>query len=395
MTCEGALLGASDWYHELGWSILPVAGKKPLKGWKWKDRKIDRARVERGISNPLTTGIAAILGSPSGDLFARDFDRVDSYEAWTRQYFELAKTLPTARTARGFHIYGTAPEVRTQMFDDGEMRAANSLIVLPPSRTVGSETILSYQWIVRPGEQIPRVDPAIFGADSHTQNRGERNAPEEYQSLHVFGTNVGDPENWITESIRKTIPTRRGERNRKLWALARRIRRLYPKDASLEILYPIVMRWYGEARPTIGTKEFGDTWRDFKCAWANVEVAFNDAFKRLAQAGIDESWTCGLGKNVDAVGRLMQSASHARGGDFFMSYAYIESTIGISRQPAYEAVQRLLGAGFVQIVEKGSRGTHQGRATTWRWVGIQSDAARERAVRGVAGPTSSAFPTAS
>ena len=230
MTSEGALLGGLELYRGLGWSIVPVAGKKPLPGWKWRDVVVDQDRVERAVSNPQTTGIAVILGRPSGDLFARDFDQIEAYEEWAREHRSLAATLPTSRTGRGFHVYGIAPGVRTQKFDDGEIRGAKALIVLPPSLTQSSDTNKSYQWLVRPSESIPAVDPKIFGSVNRLTDREAEGKPrKKIHTLHVFPTDVRELEERVDESIRNTLPTGYRQRNRKLWIFARMLARFIRK----------------------------------------------------------------------------------------------------------------------------------------------------------------------
>jgi hypothetical protein len=52
--------------------------------------------MERFWDDPSTTGLAVILGAPSGNLIARDFDRLGAYERWRDEHPDLAAVLPTA-----------------------------------------------------------------------------------------------------------------------------------------------------------------------------------------------------------------------------------------------------------------------------------------------------------
>jgi hypothetical protein len=63
--------------------------------------------------------VAVILGDVSGNLCCRDFDNAGAYQAWVAQTPDYASTLPTAQTARGFHVYFTATGQATQKLGDG------------------------------------------------------------------------------------------------------------------------------------------------------------------------------------------------------------------------------------------------------------------------------------
>ena len=68
-----------------------------------------------------TVNVGVILGSVSGNLAWRDFDTMESYDAWAEAHPELAEMLPTVETSRGRHVYFRAA-VKTAKFDDGGLR---------------------------------------------------------------------------------------------------------------------------------------------------------------------------------------------------------------------------------------------------------------------------------
>lgn len=145
-----------------------LTGKRPCLDWKvpptWE-------RMEPYWDNPRTTGLAVILGAVSGNLSARDFDRLDSYERWRDEHPDLAAVLPTVWTPRpGRHLFKrTAGPCRTQRFDDGELRGHRGIVVLPPSRHPGGQC---YVWAIDPGQEIPLVEPTkLIGAAKPKQRR--------------------------------------------------------------------------------------------------------------------------------------------------------------------------------------------------------------------------------
>ena len=94
---------------------------------RWSGGDVDQDEAYRRLSQPNATGLAVVLGVPSGGLAVRDFDKIGSYRNWCSQNPKSAADLPTVRTPRGFHVYGLAPEERTIKLVDGEFRAEGDL----------------------------------------------------------------------------------------------------------------------------------------------------------------------------------------------------------------------------------------------------------------------------
>ena len=65
------------------------------------------------------------------------------------------------------------------------------------------------------------------------------------------------------ELINLTLPKKEGERNAKLFDLARGLRHNLKMGDDLQALRPIVRRWWEQALPFIRTKGFDETWADF------------------------------------------------------------------------------------------------------------------------------------
>ena len=116
--------------------------------------------IAKCFSTPLVTGVAVILGRVSGDLCCRDFDNREAYIAWAAHNPKYASTLPTARTARGFHVYFRATGQMTQKLGDGELRGQGGYCLLPPSI---HPTGVIYEWVREPLGEIPSVDPIAAG----------------------------------------------------------------------------------------------------------------------------------------------------------------------------------------------------------------------------------------
>lgn len=159
-------------YHALGWSIVPVnpKTKKPsLLSWKnYQKRRPTEKKLREWFSSG-EKGLAIILGEVSGGLICRDYDQMEAYDAWAREYRDLAATLPTVATGRGRHVYCTVdlPELLSSIngtnflkLGDGELRVSNVVCILPPSIHPEGKR---YRWVIRPTGEIPHCDPYAAG----------------------------------------------------------------------------------------------------------------------------------------------------------------------------------------------------------------------------------------
>ena len=144
---SSSMLDLALHYRTRGWSLIPIkAGTKnqPLGKWKpFQTKPADELQLRRWFGNGSSKNMAVVLGAVSGGLVCRDFDTVKEYEVWADAHPELAKTLPTAATSRGRHVYCRAALadlffVDLRMIDppeDGEYRGdSGHYCLLPPSR---------------------------------------------------------------------------------------------------------------------------------------------------------------------------------------------------------------------------------------------------------------------
>jgi Bifunctional DNA primase/polymerase, N-terminal len=394
------LLGvAAAGYAQIGWRIVPVVGEQPRLKWK---EPPSRERIEPLWDDPQTTGLAVILGPPSGNLIARDFDNIDSYLRWRAQNPELADLLPTARTPRpGRHVFArTAGAIKTQRFDDGELRGAGAIVVLPPSLHSSGQC---YSWMREPGREIPIIEPRLLigGAQpikpsrpaSHKKRTemdpteaGKESTPAKVASIqatqatqastqptqapiqHIACVN-SDNRPFIDWAIQQTVPTQYGLRNRRIFLFARHLRTVFDATADLEVLRPYVQEWHQAAFANIRTKDFSITWQDFVLAWKKVRLPSGAILEAVKSAARKDQFTLGLGDiHLDMVARVFRAAALTHGTEFYMDYRTIGRCVGLSPVAARDITCKLVGLDLLVIVENGSIGT-KGRATVWRWFG--------------------------
>lgn len=156
------LLALAMKYASWGWSVFPVAGKRPLASWKrWQTERATPDELRAMFADPRVTGIAIALGSVSGGLAVRDFDTNESYYAWCEANLEASHRLPTVRTARGWHVYCRLEAEAFVDFGDGELRGTSGHYVLAAGSLHPDGG--RYRWVGEPTGVLPLVDVGIFG----------------------------------------------------------------------------------------------------------------------------------------------------------------------------------------------------------------------------------------
>ena len=373
------LRAAAAFYRDLGWAVVPVIDKKPRVSWKtppaWQ-------KVEELIDDPETTGLAVILGEPSGDLVARDFDQPGAFEKWKRDHPGLAHTLPIARTGRlegGYHVYGTMPDAPLKKLPDGELRGNGAIVVLPPSR---HPTGSNYEWINQPVGQPSVVTPAQLNVviERHIQPSRSEADPKQSRSRSEAdpkqtkaNTSIAyvEYDASIDRCILKNLPCGPGQRNQCLFDLAMDIRGLLPMDTPRSYLLEVVKKWHVLALPFIRTKGLVETISDFLIAWGNVRWPSGTLWRSIIEEAIGDTFTLAEEySELNSTARILRAlARHHRGGPFPLASRKLAEAIGVDcPKTALSRLRVLAAIGLVELVQPGER-KRRGSAAVWRWLG--------------------------
>jgi hypothetical protein len=425
-------------YRTLGWNVLPVIGKKIVVRWRrWQQERVPIRVLARLIDRTEVTGLAILCGWISGwpgrKLCVRDFDSVESYLQWADRHPTLAATLPTVRTRRGFHVYCWAPSEINLKFHDGELKASSgTYVVVPPS--VHPDGAI-YEWVVPfPMSRLELLvlDPqtvgfipthtkstvsltpvgvteAVFksrgesgtefgegdsgfavedleGHDSGAGHRGNRAEHGYIQFTGRFGPGV-----W--EAVEASLPAGPGQRNAKVFELARRLKGLpHLADAGAADLEPVVRVWHRRALPVIRTQDWRPTWEDFRTAWANVAfpAGVGPARRLMEHAAAGSPPPEAIMFDDLAVRRLiavchaLQQAAERCGGDhFFLSCRTAAAVCGFGTpMTACRWLNRLVDRGVLELVRRGTVGVVNRRASRYRFIRDGRDDRRDRRQRG-------------
>jgi hypothetical protein len=307
------------------------------------------------------TGVAVLLGTVSGGLRVRDYDLEGAYHRWAEAHPDLAATLPTARTARGYHVYfrsASLPDTVTR-YADGELRAGSCYVVAPPSAHPDGGR---YAWVVPPGDAIPEVpDPVAAGLVGPAPA-----APPAPVAVPPA----------VDEAIEKTLPTCPGQRHTRVFLFARRLKAARDLDTTPAALSAYVREWHRRALPAIRTKDFGETELAFFGAWKSASKPLaDDHFRQVvdrALAAPDPEWFAGC-YQPDGAKRLLKACialqEFHKGEPFFLAARKAAEVVNVDPTLACRFLQSLTKDDYLRVVEKGSHGS--GHATTWAYTGKQ------------------------
>lgn len=336
---------ALEYRDRWGWSVVPVAGKRAVIPWRsFQQRLPTDAELREGFSRAGVTGVAVVGGMVSGGLAIRDYDNDPAYERWAGDWPDLAGTLPTAKTRRGYHVYARLPDLAGSMrLVDGELRGHGAYCVAPPSLHADGGR---YEWVIPPAETIPLVDSAVFGV-----------VPPDppllpctpSTSLHALQT--------VDDAIRATLPTGYGQRNRLLFELARRLK---PLGLGWDRLRDVVLEWHRRALPNIRTQPFAESWLDFRVAYARVRIPAGAVLAKVAA-----SLPADLPDEDRLVVLCERLQSLRPGRPFALGVRAAGAALGIPPVSAWRLIQALLADGRLVLVTPGDYQAKRAAEYVW------------------------------
>lgn len=376
-----ALLGAALDYAGRGWSIIPIGkGKRPtLRTWKpYQSARADEATIRAWFAKPRVRGVAVVLGAVSGGLACRDFDEAESYQRWEAEHPDEAKALPTARTARGFHVYFRHPgEVPpTRKLPDGELRGEGGYVIVPPSV---HDTGAVYAWTVPLGSAIREVDPvavglaAESGQDEPTGKQGDRETGLAGQQGPTSNTLSGKSP--ATHPIPEVcFVTGPGQHDGATFTLARFVKHNLGLASPAEAR-PWYDEWYRKSVDGMSDPDPDEAWMKFRRGFAHAriplgahpaEIAMKNA--RLGPQPAEVENYRGA-KTRMLVVLLYHLDRLAPGKPFVLSSHKAAALIGTDPGTAHCLLHGVAEDGVTECVNPGKAGRPGKNAARWRWIG--------------------------
>lgn len=159
------------------------------------------------------------------------------------------------------------------------------------------------------------------------------------------------------------LPTREGERNQKLFELARYVKGTAPHLTRDERL-AVVRDWFRAAEPVIGTKDFEVTWADFEVAFTRVKQPYGESLKTVLCSMPECSALAlppGYGEKMTFLLRIcMALDTHAAPMPFFISSRKVGELLLVHYTVAAALLRQLVIDGLLELIELG-RGNRASR----------------------------------
>ena len=360
-------------YRQWGLSVVPVgANKRPEGCWRWyrhrrpSDRELGRLFTRTGSCQ----GAAVVLGRISGGLGCRDYDTEAGYRRWAARHPSEARTLPTVKTARGYHVYHRSPYEHFRRFSDGDYRSdGGHYALLPGSVHPSGHVYRWHRWHPSPCD-FPLADPRTLGLlpDAHSDH-GTPEATEAKQQAHAISpeeektayvrnylsdrqrklTHKGEVEGWtdlgfaLREAVFRSLPTGPGERHTSLWRLAGELKAVDAR-VSADGWRPVFGVWWALASRVVGTKDGRVSWRGVVTAYRNRKMPAGSLRRSLS----------GMSADPDPSVRLRavcgQLASLSPDGVFFLSLRVAAEALGVTPDAARHQLRKAVRSGWLACV---------------------------------------------
>ena len=351
---------------------------KKIKLWKWESANV-------GIRTGKESGLVVI-----------DVDPRHGGKDTLQALLERLGTLPPGPIActggGGWHLvfqhpgHTVAIASKSGLADGIDVRADGGFIVAPPSvHKSGHPYLWKKPLNGEPLPELPQKWLEFVGCYTECTECTEcsecsecseisRNAPEVTRS--VVSEYQNDDVSLFSEIIRRSLPTRAGERHAKIFQLARRLK-AHPDLAAkpADEFLGVVRQWHEAALDKIGTKEFEPTWADFKFSWEEakypwgtgpMEEIFAKALQEEPPAKAAALYgPTSLRTQLAALCRALQRAAGDK--DFFLSTRQVADALKISSMHAGRWLQRLCADGLLRRTNKGTLREHQ--ASEFRYLG--------------------------
>jgi|GEM_PF-2497184 len=177
----------------------------------------------------------------------------------------------------------------------------------------------------------------------------------------------------LSELPERCKPHEVGTRNIVIFHLARHLKSLYP-TANVNEFRLYIKEWVAEYESNIGTKDFAETWADFRNAWKSIKILEGESQINKIVSDIDsdtvappEYYEKGYEGSGWACLQLCYGLSRiSESGNFFLSGRKIKELLNIPQRTAANMLKMMVDDEILTVIEKGDR--H--KAHTYQYIGM-------------------------
>lgn len=345
----------------LGLPVFPCdSTKKPLCAHGFKDATTDADQV-RGWWEQYPYALPAVPTGKTTGIFVLDVDvkaGKDGYATLAQLGHEIPPTRAhTTQTGGGRHYLFQMPEDTERRCTTGKIgagldtRADGGYIVWWPA--IGLPVDNAQDLLPVPQWLLDATASPVSGGDRAHLQKTQKTQMTQQSSSVSSDSSVG-------EAITRHLPEGIGERNRRLFDLARHIKGLMP-DATKADLRGIVAEWHRLALPNIGTAGFAESWGDFQRGWDAVHTPYGSVLDRIlgeidmTEKAPESLVSLGYDDKALLLCRICkQLQANAGEGPFFISVRQAGELIGLHFTDAGKVLYALVADDVLELVKKGA-----------------------------------------
>ncbi len=220
---ENNLCITHDQFLKYDLSIIPLKTKSkiPSISWlKYQKEKATGSDIEEWFANS-NKNIGVVLGDISNGVICLDFDDVNIFEKFQKQYPEIVRNTPISSTGKGYHVWiKTKEKVGSfpAMFNGehmGDVKGNGGYVVAPPSIHENGKL---YEWINGLDIGFHTIDSLEdIGITPKSKAKQKRQTQPNYQNNKHFKAYI---DKLLNENCRKIEESIEGERNNNLFKYA-------------------------------------------------------------------------------------------------------------------------------------------------------------------------------
>ncbi len=372
-------------YRHLRFNLIPAkpdGSKRPaIRSWAPYQQRPASAEQIADWFRRRALDPAVILGPISDGLVCRDFDTGDAYEVWAADNPDLARTLPTVRTGRGYHVYFRSDWTGFRSYgSNGELRGDSGHYCLLPPSLHASGT--HYQWLIPPsaqsllwlpGDELHRYGFLVALPDPQEPQQPAKTATPLAPSYVNRADLSPQDARAVEDALEKTRAVVAGERHDQVFQFARKLRAIPAlADKTAKQLEPFVHEWFRRSLPYIGTKDWLSTWIDFRQGWDLVRCPASEEFMQdIAERAKRRPFERYEDPETNVLAAVCRELQAACGSEpFYLSLRTAGGIVGKSHEWANGRLWLFQDDGLLRCVSKGSpRGR---RASEFLWLGGDS-----------------------
>lgn len=230
--------------------------------------------------------------------------------------------------------------------------------------------------MIEPGDDVPIIDLASLATVHQVKQRGQSHQSRQSHQSEQMTTEANRRHRdvgCVADCVKKSLPTDTGQRERRLFDLARRLHAVVGADLTPFELVPIFDRWWIHAEPIVATKDYALSLACLVRAYANVRTPYGqtmDAVFDAAKKSKPPRWSIPI--RCELLASICRELQRVNGDDpFYLSARQAGALTDEPHPTAWRKMELLVALGYIDVADRGTPGGR--KATRYRYIGDGTD----------------------